>query len=103
MPLLISTLPPLREAFLDAATRIEDPPTAVIAERIGDPGKHTAQVLSACMVAAVRVAFQRWLRPTGTSPTASALVVSSGLLPELVRTSLTPLAPALKAAWDQRR
>lgn len=97
--LLITTRPALREAFLDAATGIEDPLTAVIAERIGDPGQHTAQVLSACVAAAVRVALQSWLRPTGgTSPTANALVVPSGSLPELLRTSLAPLAPSLNAA-----
>lgn len=100
--LLITARPPLREAFLDAALGIEDPLTAVIAQRIGDPDQHTARVLSASVAAAVRVALQRWLRPTGTPPAASALVVPSGPLAELLRTSLTPIAPALNAAEDQR-
>jgi len=96
--LLITTRPPLRDAFLDAAAGIEDPLTVVIARRIGDPDKHIARVLSACVAAAVRVALQRWLRAAGTSATTSALVVPSGSLPELLRTSLAPIAPALNAA-----
>jgi hypothetical protein len=100
--LLITTRSPLREAFLDTAAGIEAPLTTVIAKRIGDPDKHTARVLSASVAAAVRVALERWLRPTGTSPITSALVVLSGSLPELLRTSLAPIAPALNAAEDQR-
>jgi AcrR family transcriptional regulator len=100
--LLITTRPPLRDAFLDEATAIEEPLTAVIAERIGDPDRHAARVLSASVAAAVRLALQRWLQPTGTSPTTSALVVPSGSLPELLRTSLAPIAPALNAAENQR-
>ena len=86
----------LRDAFLDAAAQIEDPLTAVIADRIGDDDQHTARVLSASAAAAVRVALQRWLRPAG-----SGLVVPTGSLPELLRASLAPLAPAFDAAERQ--
>ncbi|MBO0824872.1 MAG: TetR family transcriptional regulator [Actinobacteria bacterium] len=95
---LLSTGPGLRDAFLDAATQIEDPLSAVIAERIGDPDQDTARVLSASVAAAVRIALQRWLHPA-TAPTASSgLVVPSGSLPELLRSALGPLRPALEAA-----
>jgi AcrR family transcriptional regulator len=93
---LIAVRPALRDAFLDTTTQIEDPLTAVIADRIGDEGQHTARVLSASVAAAVRVALRRWLRPAG-----SGLVVPSGSLPELLRASLAPLAPAFDAAERQ--
>lgn len=95
---LLTTGPGLRDAFLGAAAQIEDPLSAVIAERIGDPNQDTARVLSASVAAAVRIALQRWLRPA-TGPTASSgLVVPSGSLPELLRSALAPLRPALAAA-----
>jgi AcrR family transcriptional regulator len=93
---LMTAQPALRDAFLDAAAQIEDPLTAVIADRIGDEDQHTARVFSASVAAAVRVALQRWLRPAG-----SGLVVPTGSLPELLRASLAPLAPAFDAAERQ--
>jgi AcrR family transcriptional regulator len=93
---LMTARPALRDAFLDTAAQIEDPLTAVIADRIGDEDQHTARVLSASVAAAVRVALQRWLRPAG-----SGLVVPTGSLPELLRASLAPLAPAFDAAERQ--
>jgi len=96
--LLITTSPALRDAFLGTAAGIEHPLTAVIAERIGDTGQHTARVLSASVAAAVRIALQRWLRPAAESSAASGLVVPSGSLPDLLRTALAPLTPALEAA-----
>ena len=95
---LLTTGPGLRDAFLDAAAQIEDPLSAVIAERIGDPDQDTARVLSASLAAAVRVALQRWLRPTTAYTASSGLVVPSGSLPELLRSALGPLRPALEAA-----
>ena len=95
--LLITTRPALRAAFLGAAAGIEHPLTAVIAERIGDTGQHTAQVLAASVAAAVRIALERWLRPAAPLPV-GGLVVLSGSLPALLRASLAPLAPALDAA-----
>ncbi|MGH9090177.1 MAG: TetR/AcrR family transcriptional regulator [Acidimicrobiales bacterium] len=100
--LLITTCSPLRDAFLDAAAGVEDPLTAVIAKRIGDPDEHIARVLSASVGAAVRIALQRWLGEAGTSAT-GGLVVPSGSLAELLWTSLAPLAPALNDAAAYRR
>ena len=98
--LLLTAQPALRGAFLGTAAEIEHPLTAAIAERIGDAGQLTARVLSASVAAAVRVALERWLRPA-ESPAASGLVLVSGSLPGLLRTSLAPLIPALDAA-EQR-
>ena len=95
---LITSGSALRNAFLDTATRIEDPLTTAIAERIGDEGRDTARVLSASVAAAVRIALQRWLRPATAPSASSGLVVPSGSLPELLRASLAPLTPALDAA-----
>jgi hypothetical protein len=95
---LITTRPALRDAFLDAAAGIEHPLTAVIAERTGDTGQHTARVLSASIAAAVRIALQQWVRPAAASPAASELVIPSGSLPDLLTAALAPLAPALDAA-----
>src|SRR6185437_13655861 len=66
--LLITTRPALRDAFLGTPAELEAPLTAVIAERIGDTGQHTAQVLAASVAAAVRVALERWLRPAAPPP-----------------------------------
>lgn len=96
--LLITTTPSLHDAFLETATEIEDPLAAAIAERIGDAGQQTAQVLSASLAAAVRVALRRWLRPPTVPPTESGLVAPSGSLPGLLRSALVPLTPALDAA-----
>ncbi|MBO8185116.1 TetR/AcrR family transcriptional regulator [Streptomyces spirodelae] len=105
--LLITTRPALRDAFLDATAGIEPPLTAVIAEglaeRPGDAGAHTARVLAASVVAAVRVALEGWLRPTGEaratrSVCAGGLVVPAGSLPDQLRAALAPLAPAFDAA-----
>jgi AcrR family transcriptional regulator len=93
--LLITTSSALRDAFLDTAAGIEHPLTTVITERIGDTGQHTARVLAASVAAAVRIALQQWLRP---APANSGLVAVSGSLPDLLRTALAPLTPALDAA-----
>ena len=96
--LLIATRPALRDAFLDAAAEIEDPLAAVIAECIADNEQYTARVLSASVAAAIRIALQRWLGPTAASASTSGLVVPAGSLPDLLRSALAPLAPALDAA-----
>ncbi|WP_043641291.1 TetR/AcrR family transcriptional regulator [Nonomuraea candida] len=99
--LLIITRPALREAFLETTAAIEHPLTDAIAERLGDDDPHTARVLAASVAAAVRVAIERWLHTTASSATISGLVVPSGSLPDLLRTTLAPLTPALDAA-EQR-
>ncbi|WP_308164713.1 TetR/AcrR family transcriptional regulator [Nonomuraea sediminis] len=101
--LLITTRPALREAFVDTTSAMEHPLTDAIAGRLGDTDPHTARVLAASVAAAVRVALEQWLHTTAASFTASGLVVPSGSLPDLLRTSLAPLAPALNAAEQQAR
>lgn len=99
--LLITTRPALRDAFVETTTAIEHPLTDAIAERLGDTDPHTARVLAASVAAAVRVALEQWLQTTAASSTTSGLVVPSSSLPELLRTTLAPLTPALDAA-EQR-
>ncbi|MET9339054.1 helix-turn-helix domain-containing protein [Nonomuraea sp. NPDC003804] len=99
--LLITTRPALRDAFIETTTAIEHPLTDAIAERLGDTDPHTARVLAASVAAAVRVALQQWLQTTAASSTTSGLVVPSSSLPDLLRTTLAPLTPALDAA-EQR-
>ncbi|MFC7549983.1 TetR/AcrR family transcriptional regulator [Plantactinospora sp. GCM10030261] len=101
--LLITTRTTLRDAFLDSTAAIEPPLTKVIAERLGDAGAHTARVLAASVTAAVRIALESWLRPTGNagaieSSGTGGLVVPAGSLPDQLRVALAPLAPAFDAA-----
>ncbi|MFJ7067867.1 TetR/AcrR family transcriptional regulator [Streptomyces sp. NPDC101115] len=101
--LLITARTALRDAFLDATADIEPPLTAVVAERLGDAGAHTARVLAASVAAAVRIALEGWLRPAGNTEAAESsgtggLVVPSGSLPDQLRAALAPLAPAFDAA-----
>ncbi|GAA4552389.1 TetR/AcrR family transcriptional regulator [Amycolatopsis samaneae] len=100
--LLITTRPALREAFVDSAAAITPPLTAAIADRLGAADDHTAHVLAASVAAAVHVALERWARPVGASSPASGLVVPSGSLPDLLRSALAPLRPALDAAENHR-
>nr|BFE79418.1 hypothetical protein GCM10020093_020190 [Planobispora longispora] len=99
--LLITASPALREAFVDTTGAIEHPLTDAIAGRLGDTDPHTARVLAASVAAAVRLALGRWLQTTAASFTAGGLVVPSGSLPDLLRATLAPLAPALDAAEQQ--
>ncbi|WP_049568914.1 TetR/AcrR family transcriptional regulator [Streptomyces sp. SBT349] len=101
--LLITTRTTLRDAFLDTTAGIEPPLTAVISERLGDAGAHAARVLAASVAAAVRIAMEGWLQPTGNAGAAGSLgaaglVVPSGSLPDQLRAALSPLAPAFDAA-----
>ncbi|WP_407563409.1 TetR/AcrR family transcriptional regulator [Streptomyces sp. 184] len=106
--LLITTRTALRDAFLDTTAGIEPPLTAVLAERLGDGGAHTARVLAASVAAAVRIAWEGWLRPVGHAGSAGnlgagALVVPSGPPADQLRASLAPLAPAFDAAEGRTR
>ncbi|MET9147731.1 MULTISPECIES: helix-turn-helix domain-containing protein [unclassified Streptomyces] len=106
--LLVITRPALREAFLGTTAGIELPLTAVIAERLGSAAALTARVLAASVAAAVRVALEDWLRPTGDAAPdvcggAAGLVVPSGSLPDQLRAALAPLAPAFEAAEHRSR
>jgi AcrR family transcriptional regulator len=99
--LLITTRPALREAYVHTAGTMELPLAAAIAQRLGEADEYSARVLAACVVSAVRLALERWVKPTSAAPTSSGLLVPSGSLPELLRSTLAPLAPALEAAERQ--
>jgi AcrR family transcriptional regulator len=89
--LLITTTPALRTAYTRSATALEPPLTEVFAERL--PAGPTARVLAAAVAAAVRIALEQWAQPVS-----SGFVVVSGSLPDLLRSALAPLVPALAAA-----
>ncbi|MEV4596368.1 TetR/AcrR family transcriptional regulator [Amycolatopsis sp. NPDC049253] len=89
--LLITTSPALRTAYARSATALEPPLTEVLAERV--PDGPTARVLAAAVAAAVRIALEQWAQPV-----TSGFVVVSGSLPDLLRSALAPLVPALTAA-----
>jgi AcrR family transcriptional regulator len=91
--LLITTSPALRAAYVDAATVLEEPLAAAIVARVG-AARLDAQVLAAAVGAAVGVALREWL----PAPPVSGLVVPRGSLPDLLRSALAPLRPALDAA-----
>ena len=95
--LLITTHPALRDAFVDTAGTIEHPLTDALTQRLGDP--HTARILAASVAAAIRVTLDQWVQPSTTS----GLVIPSGPLPDLLRTALAPLTPALDAAERRAR
>ncbi|MFI5605837.1 TetR/AcrR family transcriptional regulator [Amycolatopsis sp. NPDC051903] len=90
--LLITTSPALRSAYARTATALEPPLAAALTPRIPDPT--TARVLAAAVAAAVRVTLEHWAQPTGSA----GFVVVSGSLPDLLRSALAPLKPALAAA-----
>ena len=96
--LMITTSPALRASYVDTVAMIEGPLADALIERSGGMDRLTAQVLAASVGAAVKVALREWLQSTTVSASASGLVVPSGSLPNLLRTALTPLAPALDAA-----
>jgi AcrR family transcriptional regulator len=97
---MITTTPRLRAEFIEAASAVQSPLAAVLADRIGDTKSLTAGVLAAAVSAAVRVALQSWVRPPAENTLAGKgfLVVTERPLPELLREALDCLAPALQAA-----
>ncbi|MGF3198086.1 TetR/AcrR family transcriptional regulator [Streptomyces diastaticus] len=102
--LLITATPPLRDAFLEAVTEIEHPLAEAIGLRLGDTAAPTARVLAASVAAAVRIALHQWLGAVSeTSSGNGGLVVPSGSLPDLLRATIAPLAPALDAAEQRSR
>ncbi|MEV7568062.1 TetR/AcrR family transcriptional regulator [Streptomyces tanashiensis] len=92
-------------AFLDATADIEPPLTAAIAERLGGAEGRTARVLAASVAAAVRITLEDWLQPAGNAEAVGAvgLVVPAGSLPDQLRATLSPLAPAFDAAERRAR
>jgi len=96
--LMITNSPALRACYVDTVTTIEAPLAEAIAARAPGLDGLTAGVLAAAVGAAAKVALAQWLRSTAAPPSMTGFVVPSGSLPDLVRTALLPLAPALDAA-----
>jgi AcrR family transcriptional regulator len=96
--LMITTSPALSACYVDTVTTIEGSLAEAITERCPGMDKLTAHVLAAGVGAAARVALRRWLQSASTPAAMPGFVVPSGSLPELIRTALTPLVPALDAA-----
>jgi AcrR family transcriptional regulator len=96
--LMIATSSVLRACYLGTVTMIEGPLTEAIIERCAGIDRLTAQVLSASVTAAAKIALEQWLQSTGRPPSMPGFVVPSGSLPDLVRAALAPLAPALDKA-----
>jgi AcrR family transcriptional regulator len=106
--LLITAKTELRDAYLQTTAAIEPPLTTAIAERLGSADPRTARILAASVAAAVRIALEDWLQPSGTtadsrSGGAAGLVVPSGSLPDLIRAAMAPLTPAFDAAENPRQ
>ncbi|MET8145081.1 helix-turn-helix domain-containing protein [Sphaerisporangium sp. NPDC005288] len=101
--LMITTSSALRACYADTVTTMEGPLAEAIAQRCRGMDPLTAQVLSAGVGAAAKVALQRWLRSTAVPASTSGLVAPSGSLPNLMRIALMPLAPALDAAATRPR
>lgn len=91
----------LRDTFLDAAASIEHPLATAIDQRLGHIGTPAPRVLAASVAAAVRVALQQWLQPPAAPLASGGLLVPSGSLPDLLRSALATLEPALDAAKEQ--
>jgi AcrR family transcriptional regulator len=100
--LMITSSAALRASYVDTVTTIEGPLAEAIAERAHGVDRLTARVLSASVGAAAKLALREWLQSTTVSPSISGLVVPSGSLPDVMRTALMPLVPALDAAEAPR-
>lgn len=96
--LMIAASSALRASYVDTVTTIEGPLAEAIAARCPGIEPLTADVLSAGVGAAAKVALRQWLQSTTAVPSMPGFVVPSGSLPDLVRAALRPLGPALDAA-----
>jgi AcrR family transcriptional regulator len=96
--LMITTNAALRSCYVDTAVAWEASLAEALRERSPGLDPLTAEVLSAGVAAAVRLALRRWLASVRTPASMPGFVVPSGALPELVRAALLPLAPALDEA-----
>jgi hypothetical protein len=79
---------------------MEGPLAEAIAARHPGLDQLTAEVLSAGVSAAARLALRQWLQSASTPVSMPGFVVPSGSLPDLIRSALRPLVPALDAAAD---
>jgi AcrR family transcriptional regulator len=91
---MITNSPALRSSYADTVAMAGDALTKAIIERTDGMDRLTAQVLSASVGAAAKLALTDWL---GGAPPDNGFVVPSGLLADRMRAALLPLAPALDA------
>jgi len=96
--LMITTNPALRECYVDTVATIEDALAEAITARRAGTSELDAHVLAASVGAAAKVALRQWLRSTDRPASMKGFVVASGSLPDLMRSALRPLVPALNAA-----
>ncbi|MEV8517605.1 helix-turn-helix domain-containing protein [Dactylosporangium sp. NPDC051484] len=101
--LMITSSPALRACYVDTVTAIEGPLAEAIAERCPDMDQLTAEALAASVGAAAKVAIRQWLQSTSKAASLPGFVVASGSLPDLTRSALMPLAPALDTAANRSR
>ncbi|MER7007894.1 TetR family transcriptional regulator [Dactylosporangium sp. NPDC000555] len=101
--LMITTSPALRACYIDTVTAIEGPLTEAIAERCPGMDQLTVETLAASVSAATKVAIRQWLKSTSKAASLPGFVVTSGSLPDLTRSALMPLAPALDTAANRSR
>lgn len=98
---LLTSAARLRAEYVGAVTGLRTPLEEVIADRLGAHDSMLPGVLAAAVAAAVRVAFEHWVRPS-ENPEAAAkglvVVTSDRPLAELLREALAAVAPALAAA-----
>ena len=100
---LLTSAPRLRAEYVDAATGLRAPLEEVLADRLGTDDPMLPGVLAAAVAAAVRVAFEHWVRPSADPEAAAGglvVVTSDRPLAELLREALAAVAPALAAAAD---
>lgn len=99
---MLTTAPRLRKEFVEAVAEIRQPLAMAIAERAGGD-KLGSEVLAAAVSSAVRVALERWVRPSEDAHAAAkgfVVVAGERSLPDLLRDVLACLAPALRAAGE---
>lgn len=96
--LMIRNSAALRACYVDTVTAIDEPLAEALTQRCPGIDPLAAQALAAAVGAAARVALRQWLRSAIVPASMSGFVVPSGSLPDLVRTALRPLVPALDAA-----
>lgn len=96
--LMITASPALRTCYVESVNDIEEPLATALVQRNGRLDMLSARVLAASVGAAVRVALHEWMRSAPDRSGNEDLVVLSGSLPDILRTALASLAPALDAA-----
>jgi AcrR family transcriptional regulator len=101
--LMITSSPALRACYLDETATVEGPLADAITQRCPGVDRLTADVLSASVGAATRVALRQWLRSTPVPASMKGFVVPAGSLPDLLRAALMPLLPALDTVAKRHR